>query len=268
MLFKSSHGNIYYKIVGSGLPVVILHGYQLSHHVMSHSLEPVFKKVGGFRRIYIDLPGMGRSAHVQGLQSSNDIYRLTAQFTTRLLPKKSFALMGYSYGGYLAQHLAARIPERILGLALIAPVVIANPHRRSVEKQLPLMAGYTPRRFKSFDEKEVFSELAVRNKEVWQKVKRSVLPGMAKANKLVLGKIFSEAYALSHHALTWDKKLKAPTLVLTGKKDTVVGYKDVKKIRKNFTKAKHITIDNAGHNLMFEQPVHFSQSVEHWLKQL
>ena len=53
---------------GSGTPVVALHGVGVDHREMAASLEPVFadrpwhRRTGpGYRRIYPDLPGMGRT---------------------------------------------------------------------------------------------------------------------------------------------------------------------------------------------------------------
>jgi pimeloyl-ACP methyl ester carboxylesterase len=268
MLFQSSHGPIYYKIVGTGKPAVILHGYSLDHRVMSGCLEPVFKHTRGIKRIYVDLPGMGRSNNIHDLTSSHDILKLVDELITFLFPKKHFSLIGYSYGGYLAQCLVASRSEQINGLALIAPVIIPNPRYRKIDKQMRLVAGYMPRRFRSLDEKDVFSELVVRNRDVWEKIKRYILTGMSLANKSVLDKIFRRTYGTHINIFKLKRRFKHPTVIVVGQQDSVVGHRDVKKILKNYSQAKLFVIDHAGHNLMFEQPSLFSQHMEHWLKQL
>jgi pimeloyl-ACP methyl ester carboxylesterase len=48
---------------GSGTPVLGLHGVDVDHREMAGSLEPLFADRPGYRRIYPDLPGMGRTPH-------------------------------------------------------------------------------------------------------------------------------------------------------------------------------------------------------------
>lgn len=268
MLFQSSHGPLYYKIVGSGKPVVILHGYLLDHRVMTGSLEPIFKHTKGIKRIYIDLPGMGHSRHIHHINSSQDVLKLVDEFIAFLLPKKHFSLIGYSYGGYLAQCLVTLKPDQINGLALIAPVTVPNPRYRKIDKQMRLVAGYMPRRFRSLDEKDVYSELVVRNKDVWEKIKRYILSGMTLANKPVLDKIFRKTYGTHINIFKLRLRFKHPTLIVAGQQDSVVGHRDVKKILRNYPKAKFSVINHAGHNLMFEQPAEFSARIKEWLLQL
>jgi pimeloyl-ACP methyl ester carboxylesterase len=50
---------------GSGTPVLGLHGVDVDHREMAGSLEPLFADRPGDRRIYPDLPGMGRTRRRQ-----------------------------------------------------------------------------------------------------------------------------------------------------------------------------------------------------------
>jgi pimeloyl-ACP methyl ester carboxylesterase len=61
MFCEAGGVNVYYEVVGAGIPVLMLHGYGIDHSVMAGCMEPVFQGRPGYRRIYIDLPGMGRS---------------------------------------------------------------------------------------------------------------------------------------------------------------------------------------------------------------
>ncbi|OGN89279.1 MAG: hypothetical protein A2Y88_10275 [Chloroflexi bacterium RBG_13_48_10] len=52
---------VHYEMFGSGRPMVMLHGWSGDHrHVMS-DMEPLFKQRDGWKRIYPDLPGHGRT---------------------------------------------------------------------------------------------------------------------------------------------------------------------------------------------------------------
>ena len=52
---------MHYAEYGSGTPVLALHGAGFGHREIAGALEPIFSTVPGFRRLYPDLPGMGRT---------------------------------------------------------------------------------------------------------------------------------------------------------------------------------------------------------------
>lgn len=39
----------------------MLHGYSPDHRLMAGCMEPIFNKKSNYKRVYIDLPGMGKS---------------------------------------------------------------------------------------------------------------------------------------------------------------------------------------------------------------
>ena len=58
---------------GTGLPVLVLHGAGVDHREAEACFEPVFDDLAGLRRIYLDLPGMGRTAAPETLCSAADV---------------------------------------------------------------------------------------------------------------------------------------------------------------------------------------------------
>jgi pimeloyl-ACP methyl ester carboxylesterase len=52
---------MHYVEYGEGLPVLTLHGAGVDHREVMGCLDPVFDAPPGYRRIYPDLPGMGRT---------------------------------------------------------------------------------------------------------------------------------------------------------------------------------------------------------------
>jgi len=61
MICNLENIDINFKMIGEGRPIVILHGYYVDHIMMVGCLEPIFEEVTGLKRIYIDLPGMGKT---------------------------------------------------------------------------------------------------------------------------------------------------------------------------------------------------------------
>ncbi len=52
---------VHYAQHGSGMPVLALHGAGVDHREIMAALEPLFANRPGYRRLYPDLPGMGRT---------------------------------------------------------------------------------------------------------------------------------------------------------------------------------------------------------------
>lgn len=95
------YGIIDYEIIGSGKPVLIIHGWGISKITMKGAFEPVFTQLEGYKRYYIDLPGMGESEHGD-VKNSDDILELLHGFATDVIGEQ-FIIVGQSYAGLLTR---------------------------------------------------------------------------------------------------------------------------------------------------------------------
>ena len=95
---------------GSGRPVLVLHGAGVDHREAEACFEPAFAGVAGLRRIYPDLPGMGRTTAPETLRSADDVLDTLLAFADEVSGETAFLLIGHSAGAYYAQAMAARRP--------------------------------------------------------------------------------------------------------------------------------------------------------------
>jgi hypothetical protein len=102
--------SIHYVEHGTGVPLVALHGAGVDHREIEAAIEAVIPD-DGYRRIYPDLPGMGRTTGTDALTCNDDVVALLAEFIDHLVDQP-YLLLGHSYGGYLARGIAARRPDR------------------------------------------------------------------------------------------------------------------------------------------------------------
>lgn len=107
-----------------GLPVVFVHGMGVDHRSLM-MLDKAFDGNDSIRRIYLDLPGFGRTPalpeHACGLPEMADWLQTAID---GLVGKAApFAMVGNSMGGALVREVLAREPRRVAGMVLIAPVV-------------------------------------------------------------------------------------------------------------------------------------------------
>jgi pimeloyl-ACP methyl ester carboxylesterase len=103
---------------GEGEPLVLLHGVATSRLIWSRVAEPLAR---GRRVIAVDLPGFGESAPAgPGFELDQVADRLIER-----LGVERFDLVGHSLGGAVALAVAARHPDALRRLVLVAPAGLA-----------------------------------------------------------------------------------------------------------------------------------------------
>lgn len=258
---------IYCHLVGEGKPVVLLHGLGCDHRLMAGCMEPVFQAHPGYRRVYVDLPGMGRSDAPLSRACSDRILE-TLSALIRKLVEGPFLLAGESYGGYLARGLlASGFAEQVDGLLLLCPVVVPEQAVRDVPENPARQ--YDLRFLERLDpeEKESFCSYAVvANAKTYGRYRAEVLPGVRAGNAAFLERL-ERQYAFSFDV---DERIRQtpyekPVLFLTGRQDDCVGYRDLWRLLEDYPRAAFAVLDMAGHNLQIEQPELFNGLVENWL---
>lgn len=108
---------------GTGRPVLVLHGAGVDHREAEACFEPLFDDRAGLRRIYVDLPGMGRTAAPENLCSADDVLEALLNFAEEATGGKAHLLIGHSAGAYYAPAMAAKRPALVVGLALVCPLL-------------------------------------------------------------------------------------------------------------------------------------------------
>lgn len=247
---------VHYVEHGDGIPLVALHGAGVDHREIEAALEAVIPGTG-YRRIYPDLPGMGRST-ADGLSSNTDVITLLAKFLDRL-GAGPVLLVGHSYGAYLARGLAAAKPDGVLGLAVICPVdeTSQSVPDHSVTRQDPDTYDDLPLEHRAgFDEYFV-----VRTRETARRYLDHVVPGAALAAEADLERIFS-GWAVD----VGSSEFLAPTLIVAGRLDSAVGYADATDLLDRYPHASLAVVEGAGHALIHERPELFGALIGEWLE--
>jgi pimeloyl-ACP methyl ester carboxylesterase len=74
-----------YEIIGEGKPIVMIHGYYADNRVMAGCMEPIFSAKDGYKRIYIDLPGMGKSESPEWITNSDTMLDIVIEFIEKII---------------------------------------------------------------------------------------------------------------------------------------------------------------------------------------
>jgi pimeloyl-ACP methyl ester carboxylesterase len=250
---------------GTGTPALAIHGWTPDHRLMLGCLEPVFVDRPGYRRLYPDLPAMGRTPAPPSITSSDDILDAVQDFVDETIGDEPFLLLGESYGGYLARALVGRRPDQVLGLALICPLADAVesgernvPEHEILRPDPALMAAADPHLAAEFVGLSV-----VQTAEIVRRFRDDILPGLDAADRVAMARI-QRRWALREHPEA-GPPYRRPTLILTGLQDNVVGYVDQFALLRHYPRATYAALDLAGHNLQNEQPGLFAALVTEWL---
>ena len=260
---------VHYADHGSGLPVLGLHGGGVDHREIMGALEPLFTDRPGYRRIYPDLPGMGRTPAPETIDSTDAVLELLLGLVDAVIGEEAFLVVGHSSGGYLAQAIASRRPRQAAGLALLCPLVGEgggeDPRPEHVvlhaSDDLDLDGALEPELATVFG-----SYLVVHTPQTLRRFQETVAPGVALADQAALGRMGAR-WQLGT-APEQGPAYANPTLILAGRQDASVGYAGAWRLLEHYPRATFAVLDRAGHGLPHEQPGLLGALLGEWLDRI
>jgi len=235
---------------------------------MTGCLEPIFQSLEGYRRIYLDLPGMGKTPVSQNIKNADDMLAVVEKFVAAVIGDEKFLLVGESYGGYLSLGLL-HLQAKIEGLFLICPCIIADIQQRELPEKEIMKHDKDLALIKDDKDYENFMDAAViATKETFLRYKQEISPGILMADKPFLAKYRKEGYSFSFADKISSIKSDRPACIVLGRQDDSVGYMDALKLISNFTRATFVVADSSGHNLQIEREGLLTASFIDWLERI
>jgi len=229
---------------------------------MKGCLEPVFSEKQGYRRIYPDLPGMGKTPSKRWIRNPNDMLEILGEFINAVIPDESFLIAGESYGGGLTLGLILIMGHRIDGVLLICSSLPKGelPARKVILNSEVLESK------KSDPDIKTFLDVAVlATPKIYEKFKNDVLPGLKAADQEFLTNNYDAEYDPDFenklNAVGFDK----PACILAGRQDHFVSYAGAYELLDYFPRATFAVLDCAGHNLQIDNELLFNQLVKDWI---
>lgn len=255
-----------YNIVGKGKPVIIIHGYAIDYVAMYNCLEPIFENIQGYKRIYIDLPGMGESQSASWIDNSDTILDIVKEFIYAVIPNEKFLMIGFSYGGYLALGIVNKIPELVDGMVLMSPVTVADAKKRDIPERTVLQRDQWLMDKLSEEMKQSLNAMMViQTEETYKRYNDEIVKSIVKSDHVFLERILKTGYGFSFNI---EVQYEKPVLILLGKQDSCVGYKDAWRLLDYYPRATFAVLDKAGHNLQIEQVEMFNSLMSEWVQRV
>ncbi|GAA0926803.1 alpha/beta hydrolase [Kribbella koreensis] len=239
----------YYESFGEGRPIVFLPGWGGDNGESQAVHEPVFADRTGWRRIYVDPPGTNHRPGDPSIADQDGILDAIAETIAEALGDDTFALSGTSAGALHARGLVRRDPARVLGLLLRVPGVIADRAARTLPTD------------------DYLHHTAAFDAAVQAKDDAYYDPAEQAADLEFLDRIQADP---STYALREDPaaRFERPTLIVTGRQDTITGYADAWALLDDYPTATFAVLDQEDHGLPVRRPALYQALVADWLDRM
>lgn len=243
---------INYEVRGSGKPILLFSGFINDMTTMMNCMEPIFCNKEGWKRIYVDHLGVGETSIGEEVKNLEDVFNVITQFVEKVIENEEFVLAGYSFGGYLSRYILNQKFNKVKGLLLINPLIVKNLEECDVDREV--------------------DEIEIEDIREQQRIENRILIDMKKASARTdfnfLRTLQEQSRDMNVFLEEFEKPFERPTLIITGRQDTTVGYRDAYKILDKYTRATFCVIDKCGHAVQIEQESLFNCLVEEWLNRV
>ena len=226
--------NVHYQVAGQGEPVVLVHGLSGSSHWWIRN----FPALASDYTVYlVDLPGFGAMSRRPGQLMLSEMATWLLEWMDAVKLER-VRLIGHSMGGAIAIQCAAQRPDAITHLALAAPAAIPPGH--------PTVWSYAP---------QLVETLAATTP--------SFLPILAydalRAGPWTLLRMTRDL--LTHDVRAELRRITAPTLLIWGRRDSLVPLSLGQMMRQELPHAELLILDGASHIVMYDRPAAFNRAI-------
>jgi 3-oxoadipate enol-lactonase len=257
--------NMYYEIQGEGDPLLLIMG--LGSDLTGWMFQiPEFSKK--YQVIAFDNRGVGRT-ETPDKPYSVKMMADDAIGLMDVLGIDTAHILGLSMGGFIAQELAIKHPERVKSL-ILATTASAGDYRLVAHVTSAWAAakteGVSPKTFYSLMFPWIFTDKFFENSEMVQ----MALDTMAASPYLPPAHAFARQVTacIEHNARDRLSQITAPTLVLVGREDILLPVKLSEELAAGIPKAKLVVLEGGGHGFNAEIPDKFNKAVLEFLAQI
>jgi pimeloyl-ACP methyl ester carboxylesterase len=249
---------------GSGLPIILLHGFCENHHLWDQLSAKLSSR---YKVLALDLPGFGRSTPLpESCASIDDITGSIAEEIARrdIGPP---VIIGHSLGGYVALALADLYPQLIRGVALVNSTTFSDNSAkiRTRNKVIEFISKHGAQKFTNQFVEDIFYRRDKYKKEM--EIVRTMGLSCTKETLIQYTGLMRDrpdrTYLLTQSRL--------PTMVIAGSDDHLIPLSQSQEMIDFLPKGNGFLLNACGHMAMYEQPAelyqHLSGFVNHFTDQ-
>lgn len=268
--FESNGASIFYKVMGRGYPLLLMHGGPGSDHVPLLSLRTLSDS---FTLVFYDHRCNGRSIGADISSMNWENLTSDAENLRIKLGFERWALLGQSFGGMVALEYALRYPDRLSHLILLDSGASSFWFQNNVPVLLN-NRGFNEKTINAA--KRLFSGEIIPNRAFRTKLR--ILPAYYYRNNW-FKKLFKKrakrnvealVYGFSVLLKNWDvmkqlQNIRALTLVAAGRDDFIFPPEHQSIIADRIPHSQIEIIEKAGHNAFEERPKEVARLVKDFI---
>jgi 3-oxoadipate enol-lactonase len=245
---KSDDAQIWYRLIGDGPPVVLLHPFPVNHEFWLPIVDALATR---YRLILPDLRGHGDSEIGDGpatmAKHASDIARVMDVAQAERAP-----LIGVSIGGYAIFEFWRRFRNRASALVLCNTKAPAdNADARAARMQAA--GDVLDRGTEPFFEGMLQKVLGRSTREARPDLAEGAIRMMRKMSPQNVAQV-QRGMAERPDSIETLKTINVPTLVVTGDEDPMTGVNEAELMHQHIAGSQVKVISKAGHYSAWEQP--------------
>jgi proline iminopeptidase len=257
---------LYAETEGRGIPMVVINGGPGGTH---HYFHPWFSRAKGYSKIiYYDQRGCGLSDFKPGVGYSFEQAVDDLEGLRKAMHIDKWVVLGYSYGGAIAQYYAIKYPQNTLGMVLMSSVPMMDNNILNQSRQGNYITKSESKKFQEIGAlynagKLNFSQLIYNNflngdwkRQYYYKPSKEKIAQIA-TYEWVNDKNFNGTMGQDYNMYNFEHAFDncpIPTLLCEGKQDLTWLKEKAGLMKKNHPNAKFSFFENAGHDIYSEDP--------------
>jgi pimeloyl-ACP methyl ester carboxylesterase len=232
---------IYYEVRGEGFPLVMIHGLAASLDWWGNELGLVEELSKRFMTVMFDNRGAGRT----DVSDRRYTIRLFADDTAGLMDALGIPrahVLGLSMGGRIAQELALDYPQKVEKLVLCSASCGGKESVRASEDVMRMLAAEKSAILRA----ALTEDFVKKNPDLVELMRQRGLKAPISDDayrRQLRASLESDTYGRLSH-------IKAPTLILAGRKDILMAPENGSIMAQAIPNAKLVYLENSGHMLV------------------
>ena len=243
---------------GQGPPLLLINGLGASLEMW----DALVGQLSGRELVAFDLPGAGLSGHRRWPMRMPELANTTGALLTSLGYER-VDVLGYSFGGLLAQELAYRFASRVRRLVLAAttPGIPSVPPYPHVALMMLSPARYHDERLARFIVPRIAGGRTARDP---QTLHAGLSLRLARPPSLT-GYVHQLYAATGWSSYPWLHRLRQPTFVLHGDNDPVVPLINARFLARCIAGARLHVVRGGGHLFLLDEPRTAARAITRFL---
>lgn len=251
-----------YDEMGSGMPVVLLHGYPFNRSMWSEQAEALSER---YRIITPDLRGLGETKGTGETAMMDEMARDVAALLDHLGIRR-IVLGGLSMGGYVALAFYRRFPLHVRALVLAdtrAQSDTEEARRNRFEQAQRVLSDGMEAIADDFLPKVLAPATIAERPEIVARVRRMITDTDPKGAAAAL-------YGMAARTDQTDylPRILAPTLIIVGSEDKLIPLPEAELLNREIRGSRLEVLNGAAHLSNIERPAEFNRALADFLQTL